>query len=478
MERIIMSWNKRKQQSQSQQQTLPPSVRVLPQIPLPPPFVFPPPQIFQAMAAAGAGTKRPHGQMQQLNNKLPTEDELNSKKAIRKAKNRESARICRLRKKEAAKELERKIQILEVDNLKLRLQLKIGEEAEALDRSEEERLTRELEEMLRSGASEKEVDDSILCYTDKFADYGRDRRSAIEFHLRNVARLLQPTTTTSVAIRALEGTTDQLNTAQTIDKETEVSIDNYEESSIPSSGATMGTMQMSDTSIPVSVDATSEENPQIKSSSASDTTQSSEPFESKQQTIDKETDVSSDNYEVSSIPSSDIMQISDTKLPSIPVPVHAKSEEIPQITSSSASDTTQSSIPLEPKQLFQYLADYLQVNEVQSKALRDSRKVANELDAALEESLVMLEELKGRLTQCGSDLEVELDAVSKILNPTQVAKFLVWVRNNGACMHMLNELWKKEYNTSPSDNEDENDNLHQSSRSKESSLPPMSDTSK
>ena len=388
-----MNHGNNKQQSQSQQQTLPPR---LPNIPLPP-FVhvgFPPP-----MFAPIAGTKRPHGQFQL--NKPPTEEELNSKKAIRKAKNRESARICRLRKKEAAKELERKIQILEVENLKLRLQLKIGEEAEALDRSEEERLTRELEELVRSGAPEKEVDDSILCYTEKFADYGRDRRSAIEFHLRNVARLLKPTTTTSVAMRALEGTTDQQNTPKRLD---------HKERHSP------------DTDNSTTFIATEQENPSNTSSSTTKT-----------------------------------------------------GEELPKVTSSSAHDVTQASVPLEPKQLFQYLVDYLEVNELQSKALRDSRKVAKELDAALEQSLVMLEELKGRLTQCGSDLEVELDAISKILTPTQVAKFLVWVQNNGACMHMLNELWKKEYSESYSDNDDENINTHEASSSEQSSPSPAED---
>ena len=40
--------------------------------------------------------------------------------------------------------------------------------------------------VLKSGASDPEIYNSIEMFKEKFADYGRDRRSAMEFHLRNV----------------------------------------------------------------------------------------------------------------------------------------------------------------------------------------------------------------------------------------------------------------------------------------------------
>jgi len=70
---------------------------------------------------------------------------------------------------------------------------------------EQDKLTEGLNALLKSGASEAEIYARIEEYKEKFADYGRDRRSAIEFHLRNVERLLMPTKTTSVAMRALHG---------------------------------------------------------------------------------------------------------------------------------------------------------------------------------------------------------------------------------------------------------------------------------
>ena len=57
----------------------------------------------------------------------------------------------------------------------------------------------------------------------------------------------------------------------------------------------------------------------------------------------------------------------------------------------------------------------------------------------------MAGELRERLTRVGEDLEAEMDGVRAILTPKQAAKFLVWVSNNGAAMHMLDELWSKNF---------------------------------
>jgi len=110
-----------------------------------------------------------------------------------------------------------------------------------------------------------------------------------------------------------------------------------------------------------------------------------------------------------------------------------------------SSLTAVGSNSLEPKVLFQYLVNYLEVTPEQANGLKDSRQVAQDLDTALAKSLAMLQELRGRLTQCGKDLDEEFSIIQSILSPRQAAKFLVWVANNQACMHMLNELWSKVY---------------------------------
>ena len=44
-------------------------------------------------------------------------------------------------------------------------------------------------------------------FKEKYADYGKDRRSAIAFHVEKISSMLKPTTTTVVALRAVETST-------------------------------------------------------------------------------------------------------------------------------------------------------------------------------------------------------------------------------------------------------------------------------
>lgn len=47
-------------------------------------------------------------------------------------------------------ELQKQVARLEAENLRLKLQLKVGEESEAQERQEKERITKKLDEMVRS----------------------------------------------------------------------------------------------------------------------------------------------------------------------------------------------------------------------------------------------------------------------------------------------------------------------------------------
>jgi len=71
------------------------------------------------------------------------------KKLRRLEKNRESARECRRRKKEHVVELQKQVALLEAENLKLKLQLKVGEESQAQERQEKGRITKKLDDMVR-----------------------------------------------------------------------------------------------------------------------------------------------------------------------------------------------------------------------------------------------------------------------------------------------------------------------------------------
>ena len=190
-----------------------------------------------------------------------------------------------------------------------------------------------MHKVLKSGASDSEIHNSIEEFKEKFADYGRDRRSAMEFHLRNAERLLMPTTTTSIAMRALEG-----GGSNSTSKNEDTNNATRSRSTLPSAGG-------------------------------------GEQF----------------NKE----------KLNNT----------------------------------DPKELFKYLVNFLDVTPEQAAALKDSRHVAKELDEALATSLSMLEELKDRLTTVGQDLDAEFSEIRSILTPRQAAKFLVWVANNGGAFN-------------------------------------------
>jgi hypothetical protein len=71
---------------------------------------------------------------------------LTEKKIRRLEKNRLSARNCRRKKKEYTQNLQREIMMLEGENLRLRLQLQIGQEAEQSTIKEQEKVTEGIDE--------------------------------------------------------------------------------------------------------------------------------------------------------------------------------------------------------------------------------------------------------------------------------------------------------------------------------------------
>ncbi len=310
--------------------------------------------------------------------------QLSEKKLRRLEKNRLSARECRRRKREATENIQHQINALEAGNLQLRLQLQIGQEAESCIATEQSKVTEDIRNLLKSGASEADVFATLEEFKEKYADYGKSRRSSIEFHIRQIERLLMPTQTTSVVMHAIQG------------------------------GCGIGTSEIA----PVSSDAAA-----VAASNG---------------VLELITATPDDTSSIMSSASPSSMASAPTVTDSSESAIVATAAA----TSSNAITTTQR---LDPKSLFQYLVQYLEVTPQQAVAMKDSRLVAQEMDGCLESALGVLSELRDRLAQTGEDLETEFYNIRSILTPTQAAKFLVWVANNDACMHMLNELWDRVY---------------------------------
>lgn len=124
------------------------------------------------------------------------ETDIDDKKRSRLERNRESARQCRKRKREKMSDLRQKLALLETDNLKLRLQLQVGPEARKQQEEKSREMTKRLASMIGEGSSDNDIRGAIEEMQEKFADYGRDRTSAISFHLSQLRRCLKPTQTT------------------------------------------------------------------------------------------------------------------------------------------------------------------------------------------------------------------------------------------------------------------------------------------
>ncbi|OEU23690.1 hypothetical protein FRACYDRAFT_259450 [Fragilariopsis cylindrus CCMP1102] len=384
---------------------------------------------------------------------------LSDKKLRRLEKNRLSARECRRRKREATESMQRQINILEGENLRLRLQLQVGEEAEQSSHQKQIDTTKALDELLKSGkASESEIYAKIEEYKEQFADYGRDRRSAMEFHLRNVERLLMPTQTTSFIMNTLKGTHNNTGTSTSIDSSSSSSSSSKAKNTTGTTSTTTPTPTNNTTTTPGgNTTPTNSSGNEIKAKNEDNTDGGGGGGSDQNQSM---TSIPTQNITTSSVAAATAIMTSPTKYDSNdthhPEPQHTtpSSETSPPPPPATTSTATTSSVfatpssytpPKNSKELFTHIVKILEVTPEQAGALKDSRFVAQEMDVTLKETLICLKELRGRLEQCGQDLDTEFNCIRQILTPSQSAKFLVWVAQNKACMHMLNELWSKNY---------------------------------
>ncbi|KAI9907283.1 hypothetical protein PsorP6_004725 [Peronosclerospora sorghi] len=130
-------------------------------------------------------------------------DRTSLQRKLKLERNRESARECRRRKREHILGVEERCRQLERENMELRGQLKAGKEAIRQEEKEKKRVCEELENMIKRGASEKELAEKIDNFKEQYSDYGYGRRSALNYHLHQIERLLLPTQVTKMCIWAL-----------------------------------------------------------------------------------------------------------------------------------------------------------------------------------------------------------------------------------------------------------------------------------
>ena len=104
-------------------------------------------------------------------------------------------------------ELAQSIENLKNENAKLKAQI-VGSDALEKEELDKYQLIKKLESMVREQSEGKSVSkERISEYLEHFeyrhADYGQERKSMCEYHLKQVERLLSPTETTKMAIWSL-----------------------------------------------------------------------------------------------------------------------------------------------------------------------------------------------------------------------------------------------------------------------------------
>jgi len=90
--------------------------------------------------------------------------------------------------------LRQQVALLEADNMQLRLKLQVGHESNSEVKSAY--ITAKLDQLVKDNAGEAEIQKTVTELQERFSDYGRDRRSGIEFHITQLRRCLVPTQTT------------------------------------------------------------------------------------------------------------------------------------------------------------------------------------------------------------------------------------------------------------------------------------------
>ena len=172
--------------------------------PAPPVLGYPsyrsfPPNFIQGMVPFGSTVEMSANEVLRAKSK---EEVDNRKKRLEK--NRQSARLCRLRKKNQVNELQQRVVQLERENMDLRLKLEEQAKTRASEAEEKNTLTKQLVDLLETSGKDEELSKVMQTFADLYADYGRDRRVALKYHLGQVRRFMMPTQVTKMALWSLQ----------------------------------------------------------------------------------------------------------------------------------------------------------------------------------------------------------------------------------------------------------------------------------
>jgi hypothetical protein len=313
------------------------------------------------------------------------QQELAEKKKRRLERNRASARQCRKRKKEKKMLLRQQLAHLEADNLQLRLKLQIGHDSIG-NLEQSSIITSKLNEMITDGASETDIQKKIQELKERFSDYGRDRRSAIDFHINQLRRCLQPTQTTRAILWLMSLAA----------KFPEITLNG-------GLNATAGSQSSSSTTV------TSTTIP--SSSAASDS-------------IATGFGVPLPGYVTDPISSFPVDDNSSTGSGT-----SGSKEELMALWASLLAEIKPEAV--QRQLMISYTTQAASVDEDPFHQIEEATGSCN----------TTLDRIVSLIGDKNDNLDSEMTNIQNILSPRQIAKFILWIDKNPACMQMLEALW-------------------------------------
>lgn len=120
-------------------------------------------------------------------------------------KNRDSAREIRKKQRVRAEELQDRVNELKAENEQLHAHLsKVQQRTLGLSKQKEQMEAQIHSRVTQEDSSDEELFELIKKFTELYADYGKNRRAEVNFHLQQLEKLLLPTTTTKMCLWTLE----------------------------------------------------------------------------------------------------------------------------------------------------------------------------------------------------------------------------------------------------------------------------------
>lgn len=93
--------------------------------------------------------------------------------------------------------------------------------------------------------------------------------------------------------------------------------------------------------------------------------------------------------------------------------------------------------------LWDMLCKQMDLSELQQKTILAKRDRVKEQREDIPALVALIEQLDARVFASYNRRKLLLEDIMNVMRPDQLTRFIIWIEDNEACMHMLSYLWKK-----------------------------------